>query len=184
MKNKMKHLVMLLAFSAILSAGNIYAQKTAKTTKFSSVYTNLNKDCKTVGGDDGQDEAAYCRGVGGYKMYVGAAAAAMMISIQTPEKETIGDIPMQGFDYDTTKINVEWRLANGKPFAVIIRIFKYGDEKANESDYFGKKIGEELKIVGLKGFDGINFNVDAKTPGANVKARELADNGYRRKLQN
>ena len=175
---------MLLVCFAIFFAGNIYAQKSAKTTKFSSVYTNLNKDCKTVGGDDGQDEAAYCRGIGGYKIYVGAAASALAISIQTPEKEDIGDIPMQGFDYDTTKINVEWRLANGKPFAVIIRIFKYSDEKANESDYFGKKIGEELKIVGLKGFAGINFNVDAKTSGANLKARELADNGYLKKMNN
>jgi hypothetical protein len=173
----MKQLIMLLAFSAILFAGNVYAQKNAKTTKFSSVYTNLNKDCKTIRGGDGQDDAAYCKGVGGYKIYVGAAAAALSIAIQTPEKENIGDIPMQGFDYDTKKINVEWRLADGKPFAVIIRIFTYSDEKANEFDYFGKKIGEELKIVGLKGFAGINFNVDAKTTDANVKARELNNQG-------
>jgi hypothetical protein len=82
---------------------------------------------------------------------------------------------------DYSKVKLEWRMANGKPFAVIMRVFKYGEEKKNESDYWGKKIGEELKIVGLKGFENIDFKVDAKTPDANAKARELADNGYLKK---
>ncbi len=33
-------------------------------------------------------------------------------------------------------------------------------------------------VRGLKGFEDIDFKVDAKTPNANVKARELADNAY------
>ena len=175
----MKHLITIFVFCLILLTGNIYAQKTSKTTKFSSVYTNLDKDCKTIeGGSEGSDETSDCRGVGGYRILVGAAAAMQMIAVQTPDKQDLIQFATQNFDFDQTKIKVEWRLANGKPFAVIMRVFKYGEETDDENPYFGKKVGEELRIVGLKGFEEINFTVDAKTPNANAKARELADNGY------
>jgi len=43
---------------------------------------------------------------------------------------------------------VEWRLANGKPFAVIMRDYKYaGDDLCSTS---GKVIGESLIVKGLK----------------------------------
>jgi hypothetical protein len=176
----MKHLAIIFVFGAILLTGNIFGQKTARATKFSSRYTNLDSDCKTrKGGTEGTDDTSDCRGLGGYRVLVGAAAAAEMIGVQTPDKKDIINIAMQDFDFDQTKIKVEWRLANGKPFAVIMRVFTYGDKKKNENDYWGKKNGEELRVVGLKGFENIDFTVDAKTPGANLKAREMADNGYR-----
>jgi hypothetical protein len=177
----MKHLAIFFVSGLILLTGNIYAQKTAGATKFTSVYTNLDKDCKTLRGGDGQDDAYDCKGVGGYRIYVGSAAAAQAITIEKTGEEEQFPVGMQDFDWDQTKIKVEWRLADGKPFAVIIRTFKYGDEKKNEFDYWGKKIGEELTIVGLKGFQEIDFTVDTKTPAANAKARELADNGYLQK---
>src|SRR5215213_108341 len=138
----MKHPAIIFALGLLLFTGNIYAQKTATATKFSSRYTNLDKDCRTIkGGTEGTDDSSDCRGVGGYRIFVGAAAAAAMIGVQTPDKKDITNIAMQDFDFDQTKIKVEWRLANGKPFAVILRVFKYGEEKAKEFDYFGKKIG-------------------------------------------
>ena len=152
-----------------------------KHTSFTSVYTNLNKDCKTIGGGDGQDAAYDCRGVGGYRIQNWSAAAATYYAVETPDKKDRIQIATQDFDYDQTKIKVEWRMANGKPFALIMRVFKYSDELKDESAYFGKKIGEELRIIGLKGFENIDFTVDAKTPNANLKARELADNGYKAK---
>lgn len=180
----MKHLAIIFAVGLIFLTGNIDAQKTAGATKFSSVYTNLDKDCKTLKGGDGQDDAYDCKGVGGYRIYVGSAAAAQAITIEKPGTEDRFPVGMQDFDWDQTKVKVEWRLADGKPFAVIIRTFKYGDEKKNEYDYWGKKIGEELSVVGLKGFENIDFTVDSKTPDANAKARELADNGYKEKQKN
>ena len=39
------------------------------------------------------------------------------------------------------------------------------------------KTGEALIIKGLKGFEHIDFQVDAKTPSANLKARQMADHG-------
>jgi hypothetical protein len=183
----MRQLATVFAFGAILLTGSIFAQEkktSTGTTRFSSVYTNLDKDCKTIKGEpEGTDNAYFCKGVGGYQMYVGYAAAATIINVLRGE-ERVGDIPMQSLDYDQSKIKVEWRMAGGKPFAVIIRLYTYGGEKASESDYFGKKIGEELKVIGLQGFENIDFTVDAKTPDANAKARELADNAYRQKRKN
>lgn len=174
----MKCLVTTLILG-FLFIGGISAQKTAP--KFSSIYTDLDKSCKTIRGGDGQDDAFDCRGVGGYRIYNWSAAAAQFFAVKTSKKnEEMTQLGSQSFDFDMGKAKVEWRLANGKPFAVIIRFNKYADpDEANP--YFGKKIGTELIVKGLKGFDKIDFTVDAKTPNANAKAREMADTAYKQK---
>ena len=161
-----------------LFTGGIFAQKTEKKkVKFSSVYTNLNKDCKTLGGGDGQDEAFDCRGAGGYRIGINPSAAVLFISAFPPGEQDSIPLASQEMSFDQTKIKLEWRTANGKPFAVIMRVAKFG-EPDDENPYLGKKIGEELIVKGLKGFENIDFTVDAKTSNANAKARELADNAY------
>lgn len=173
----MKHLAVVFAFCLITLTGSVYAQKTAEAAKFSSVYTNLDKDCKTIKGGEGQDEASDCKGVGGYRIHISPSAATLSISAETPDKSDTIPIATQGFDFDSKKHTVEWRMANGKPFAIILRVARYG-ETTDENPYIGKKTGEELVVIGLKGFEEINFKVDAKTPNANAKARELADGAY------
>ncbi len=181
----MKKLTRLLGFCIILFVGNIYAQNTKQTTpKFSSVYTNLERNCKTTPGENGSDGSSDCRGVGGYRIYIWYSAAAEIMALEPPDKSDGILLDMHDIFSDYSKVKIEWRMANGKPFAVIMRVFKYGDEKKNEYDYYGKKIGEELKIIGLRGFENIEFKVDAKTPNANTKARELADNGFQQKTKN
>ena len=96
------------------------------------------------------------------------------------DKKTSISLVSQDFDFDQQKRKVEWRMADGKPFAVIMRVNKY-DGVQDDTHYNGKKIGEELIVKGLKGFDQIDFTVDAKTPNANQKARDLADQGYKQK---
>ena len=178
----MKNFTTLALFCFVLFISRVEAQTTNQTApKFSSRYTNLQKDCKVTPGENGTDGSSDCRGVGGYRIFIGYSAAAEMIVAELPDKS--GNIMLDTHDIssDYSKIKIEWRMANGKPFAIIMRVFKYGDEKKNEYDYWGKKIGEELKVVGLKGFENIDFRVDAKTPDANAKARELADNAYLQK---
>jgi len=177
----MRSLAFILAFCSILLTGNIFAQTKTAKTKFSSVYTDLKKNCKTVKGGEGQDDAFDCRGVGGYRVAVWYSAAAEIMAINPPDKSDSISLDTHDIAADYSKRQIEWRLANGKPFAVIFRIDKYGEEKKNDYDIFGKKIGEELKIVGLKGFENIDFTIDAKTPDANAKARELADNAFNQK---
>ncbi|HVE55276.1 MAG TPA: hypothetical protein VNB22_00505 [Pyrinomonadaceae bacterium] len=180
----MKKITAIFIFCLVLFTVGGYAQKINQTApKFSSRYTNLKRDCKSEPGDEnGTDGSSECRGVGGYQIFIWYSAAAEMIAAERSDN-TAESFLLDTHDIfsDYSKFKIEWRMANGKPFAVIMRVFKYGDEKKNEYDYWGKKIGEELKVIGLKGFENINFTVDAKTPDANVKARELADNGF---LQN
>lgn len=170
----MKYLPSVFLFCLIFLTSSVFAQK------FSSVYTNLTTDCKTIKGGEGTDDASDCKGVGGYRIYLSPSAAMLGISAQIPNKSDAIQIATQDIGFDQTKNKIEWRLANGKPFAVIMRVAKYG-ETNDENPYFGKKIGEELVVVGLQGFEQITFKVDAKTAKANEKAREFADGNYKKK---
>ncbi len=40
------------------------------------------------------------------------------------------------------------------------------------------KTGESLVVKGLKGYERIDFEVDARASDANAKARELADKAF------
>jgi hypothetical protein len=151
----------------------------ASANKFSSRYTDLDKSCKTIKGGEGQDDASDCRGIGGYRVHVWFSAMAQHIGTKTVKSEEMIPLATQSLDFDQTKIKLEWRLANGKPFAVIFRVFKYGE--GNDDNPFGKKIGEELIVKGLTGFEKIDFKVDSKTPNTNAEARKLADNAYLKK---
>ena len=73
-------------------------------------------------------------------------------------------------------------MADGKPFAVIIRFGKY-KESSDGGDPFaeGNRTGSRLVIKGLKGWEHIDFEVDGATADANQKAREMADQNYTKK---
>lgn len=174
----MKNLITLFIF-CFLFAGNISAQKTA--LKFSSVYTDLNKGCKTIKGGEGQDDASDCRGIGGYRIYNWFSAATQMFAVTLPKSDETISLATVNLDFDPSKTKVEWRLANGKPFAVIMRVDKYDGKGDGSFNFLGKKIGKELIVKGLKGFEKIDFTVDSKTPNANAKAREMADTSYEQK---
>ena len=173
----MKFLVTLFIF-CFLFAGSVSAQKT--TAKFSSLYTDLNKSCKTIKGGDGQDDASDCQGVGGYRIYNWFAAAAQMFAVKIPNSEKMINLATLNLDFDSRKTKVEWRIVNGKPFAVIMRVDRYSDKKS-DSEIFGKKVGTELIVRGLKGFEHIEFIIDGKSPSANEAARKLADASYLKK---
>lgn len=173
----MKRFITIFVICFCFSVVNIFAQK---PIKFTSLYTNLNKDCKPLKGGEGQDTAFDCKGIGGYRISLSPSAAALSITAQTPDKKDSIPLANQSIGFDQTKVKLEWRLANGKPFAVIMRIDKYGKPE-NDYDIFGKKIGTELVVIGLKGFDKIDFKVDGKTANATANARKLADNAFLRK---
>lgn len=171
----MKNLFLIAVFGFSLSVVNIFAQTTSP--KFSSVYTDLNKSCKTIGGGGGTDPAFDCRGIGGYRIYNWFAAAAQMFAVKVPDSEKMINLATLNLDFDSRKTKVEWRMVNGKPFAVIMRVDKYSDKKS-DSEIFGKKVGTELIVRGLKGFEHIEFIIDGKSPNANEAARKLADASY------
>ena len=163
----------------ILVAGASFAQKppTRSQTKFTSVYTNLMRDCRVSRGTNGTDDAGVCRGVGGYQVRIYSSAAAVHINVEIKGTDDSFSLATVGTDFDESKSRIEWRLADGKPFAVIIRVPEYGDP-TRDSPNLGEVIGEELNVQGLKRFASLSFSIDAKESNANAKARELADRAY------
>lgn len=168
------------------SGGNSTNNSAPQTqnTSFTSSYTDLKKDCKdalpSVG--EGQDMPLACKGVGGYRIYIYYSAMASHISAEKEGGQDPIMLATQSLNYTDKGGKVEWRMAKEKPFAVIVRITKYDPPADAENQLDEKyKTGEALIVQGLKGYEHIDFEVNAKEPNANQKARDLADSNYTRK---
>lgn len=136
-----------------------------QTNKLTSVYTDTTKQCK------GEEPMFTCTGYGGYRLVMDIGGVFQSAAIES--KTTDYSLSIAQHQSVGWNPKVEWRMANGKPFAVIVRV------DINDQDAaIPKKTGEELAILGLKGYENISESIDAKTPKANEKAREIADKGY------
>lgn len=127
---------------------------------FSSEFTDLLTGCTPVGGEEGGHVSHFCKGPGNYQIHYFDAATVYQISVTTTDREWEEPLMMIGLDKLDGVGNVEWRLADGKPFAVLMR-----------------KPGAEAVIVrGLKGFEQIKF--EESGTGAIERARSVADNDH------
>lgn len=172
---------LLLAGTAILPAPARAARTVAAApVAFTSAYTDLNTQCKGDPKVTEGDIPQQCKGYGGYRIAISYSATASMISVESLDGKETKYLATQAFAYDGQKgRKVEWRMADGKPFAVIMRITKYREDSNFDNPYDVRlKSGEALLIKGLPGYDQIDAEVDAKTPNANVEARKLADAGF------
>lgn len=167
-----------ISFAILLTAVFTIFAAAQKPVKFTAAYTSLGKGCKTLRGGPGQDDAYLCKGVGGYKVHVFYSAAATHITAERTGSDTNSPIATLDIGADLRKSELEWRLADGKPFAIIFRAPTYAD--AAPGEYFGKVKGQQLIVVGLAGYN-IDEKIDAKTPRANARARELADAAFAKK---
>gem|GEM_PF-558030 len=147
--------------------------------RFSSAYSPLTK-CgsgmtkkeEREAEQQGSDIPTRCKGFGGYDVYIYYSACASIFTLDKGDENI--SLGMQAVDWKQK--TVEWRLANGKPFAVIMRVYDYAGNDLCTTD--GKVTGSSLIVKGLKGYE-IDETVDAKsTPNPNAKARELADQAY------
>src|SRR3954465_8100075 len=175
-------LLLTLVVCALL-AGGAYAHKPTVMPQakpvFTSSYTSLTncgsgmtKKEEREAEKHGSDIPSKCKGLAGYFVDISYSACSSSFSV-TRGDESIS-LGMQAVDWKQKTI--EWRLADGKPFAVIMRVYEYaGNDLCSNA---GKIKGESLAIRGLKGFEQIEESVDARTPNANVKAREIADQGF------
>jgi hypothetical protein len=156
----------------------------AQVAKMSSIFTNLQTDCKAESKVEADEVPFICKAVGGYRVrIVPAGAWAESIEIVDKKGETVTSFGLVGYGYSTVKNRkLEWRMANGKPFAVIFRVNTYDSEKANEagdSPFLEKyKIGEKLLIRGLTGYSQIDFQIDGKVKLANTLAQKKADENF------
>jgi hypothetical protein len=168
----------IIAVLAILLAVHGSDVKAQAQPVFTSVYTDLSKDCKSAVDEksvqEGQDVPLVCRGYGGHQLTIGFSAMNSHLNVETinskskqAEQMWEMDITIAYFD----KGKIEWRLANGKPFAIIARAITRGLEPSD-------KTPQELVAKGLKGYETIRGSVPATAKDANAKARVLADSGY------
>jgi hypothetical protein len=142
----------------------------AKST-ISSVYTDFKTNCKS---GEIAEEGRTCPGVEDYQIFFDDSAIDYGIEAQTTDGKVTIELAHQPFDSDFQNRNIEWRLSKGKPFAIILRVDEF--VKENNGATSKKTSGQNLIIKGLKGFEHIDFKVDArKTRNANQKARDLAD---------
>jgi hypothetical protein len=170
---------------AVLCCAVLFSQPVSsngQASDFSSVYTDLSKDCKAalkeVG--EGQDMPLKCKGYGDYEIFIDYSAMSAHLRVQSANGETVASLPPQPLDY-FSKRKLEWRLVRGKPFAIIIRVDRYKDEGGSiDVGYYDKRnrTGEYLLIAGLKGSEYINEMIDTRNANANAEARELADRRY------
>jgi hypothetical protein len=160
--------------SALLSSQSQQARP-----RFSSRYTTLTK-CgsgltrkeEKEAEEHGSDIPTRCRGYGGYDVYISYSACTSMITLDRGEERLLLATQAVGWKQKT----VEWRMANGKPFAVIMRVYEYaGDDQCADG---GKITSESLIIKGLKGHEHIDATVKKGTPNPNLKARQIADQAY------
>ena len=175
--------VVIASVLLLLMVGSRMPESASAVTQaaptFSSSYTPLTK-CgsgmtkkeEREAEERGSDIPSVCKGPAGYNVDISYSACSSSFSI-TKGEENIS-LGMQAIDWKQK--NAEWRLANGKPFAVIIRMYDYA---GNDQCATGGKVTSEFLVVkGLKGYEHIDETVKAGTPNANVKAREIADKGY------
>ena len=172
----MKIRTFLFAAIAISGFASPISAQGKKAPKFTSIYTNLSTTCRSYDGSNGSDGYSICKGPSGYQVRVYYSAASTQINAELRGKNENFPIATTALDLRWNKTKLEWRLANGKPFAVIMRVDKYGQPEVGE--YFGKVIGQQLVVTGLLGFESLCTSIDAKTTGANSLAREAADSEY------
>ena len=165
------------SFLLLLWVAACVSAQAKRKTVFTSTYTSLGRGCREIPGENGTDGASICRGPGGYQVRIYYSAAATHINAEIKGKDDSFPLATLALDFDQRKAQVEWRLANGKPFAAVLRVPTYGDPSGDDQ-YFGKINGQELRIRGLKGHEKIDLAVDGKTAKANERARELADAAY------
>jgi hypothetical protein len=171
----------IIVFSLVLGATTVYAEDTS--VSFSSAYTYLSKECKWAYSEselsEGQDNALLCRGFGKYQIYIYFSAMNSWLSIRLKDdpdpvifESAIGGI-------DEKKGVVEWRMANGIPFAIIVRSREYSNQEE------GRKLLQESMVVrGLGQYSKISGFVHvSKNMNANEKARRLADDGFNKRLR-
>lgn len=169
---------LLLTF---LAAAPLAHSQRAAGPAFTSAYTDMKRQCRTLpetAGEEGGDPSARCTGYGGYRLAMHYSATSATVVVQRVADGA--DVLTLGTDYGSYGARgekVEWRTAGGKPFAVIMRVWKYAESK-DGNPYSGARVGSTLVVRGLPGWEKISAEVDGSLPDANARARGVADGGW------
>lgn len=151
------------------------------TAGFSSQYTDFSKDCNTPTkqNDESGHISSFCKGYGEYRVHIFDTATTLEINAETDKEQEIFHITSESLNYNIDRQKVEWRMANGKPFAVIMQGNKYQTANNGLIAYPQRAVGSHYVVKGLKGFEEINYTVEINRGSDDiVKARQMADAAY------
>lgn len=176
----------------IVFAGCVFGQINKKgNPRFTSVYTDLTKDCKPSINKQEERETQLrgehiplkCKVVGNYYLFINYSVTASILFINNNRDDSRIELATQNLDFNMKKDKMlEWRLADGKPFAVIlpVSIYKFPSNIPSGATPFDAKykIGESLIVRGLLGYEQIEYNIDAHQANAVELARQSAEEAF------
>lgn len=154
------HIASIAAIAVLISSPCV-----AQPFRISSAYTSLDLDrCERL--DQGKEPGSArwrCTGFAGISLYVQNGDDRYDVDAGREDKDELWS---DSFDYPGK--TVEWRLARGKPFAIIYRL--------ESADQDGRK-GSHLMVetVGRASPGCRIAAINARTRGANEQARRAAD---------
>lgn len=165
----------LLGSLAHAETGKPPPPKPAKPVAITSKTTGLypSKTCKEkIKGGDGQDPVLTCPALPGHEVEISFSARDTHVTLT-------GGADQHSFN-GWVGDKIEWRLAGGKPFAIIVAVGEW--EESDTEPGAAKVINERLLI---RGVGAMSIKLEVKDKNANKsaaawkKARELADAEYR-----
>ncbi|MBA2341383.1 MAG: hypothetical protein H0V88_13410 [Pyrinomonadaceae bacterium] len=176
--------ILLLVYSASVLA--LYVVSKNSAPEFTSAYSVINKNCeRTIENGEArvrQPASQTCDGYGDYRLQKSFGAVAAQISIVNKDESFTLPLEKAGDCLQAYGNKIEWRLANRKPFAVILKVACYKNETPVDGySYYAdeNRKGEFVIVRGLKGHERISYEVDAKSAANPVEeARRLAEQGY------
>ncbi|MDP5238922.1 hypothetical protein Q9Q94_05240 [Uliginosibacterium sp. 31-16] len=192
----MKGLILGLALAATCTA-----VQAAPATVFSSRYTDLGKDCKTPAWVEQErlawemkykgkaypeqdPEVMECKAVGRWRANIQWSAVGMTLYVgpsKQPQRYAEDIVVGNRLGEGRSRAPLEWRLANGVPFAVIFRVQQWQDNPrwpdAKGAPQF-IVTSENIAVRGLGALSGLNAELPAGDPQANLKARQMADAAF------
>jgi hypothetical protein len=160
----------MCAMIATSGASALFGRADAQT--FSSLYSSTaEKDCR-VNNAPPDGSISICPGKAGLVIVLTEADARQTVSVgRTPKAADDEPAASQSFrPFNSTTDTVEWRSANGKPFAIIQRWHISDNE---ELDKRGRPVGRALLVV-TRLPPGPVCHVAYVDGHANPKANELA----------
>jgi hypothetical protein len=129
-------------------------------TTYTISSTDLRTECNEAPSMEGGHVSTFCKGPGNYQIHYFDAATVYQINVATDDREWEQPIATIGLDKLAEIETLEWRLADGEPFAVLMTM--PGSDK--------------VVVRGLKGFERIKYEETGR--GALARARSMADNDH------
>lgn len=157
----------------------LYQIVLSQSIEFSSQYSDF-KNCKNYDLEN-KDTDGYtiCDAIDDYEFYIYYDVYSSNYILRTKDNSYRKNISINCGDSREYGSLAEWRMANKKAFALIIRYKCFEMDYKDGSGYIANKIDEYVIVQGLKGYDFYKV-INIKEGNANKKARDYADKMYKK----